>query len=168
MEITEKTSCKRITTMELAKMALIIALYVAITLVFSTLSFGIVQIRLAEMFNFLAIYHKRYIGVVTLSVALANLLASPFGITDVLVGSLSTLFVLILVHYSSKYLAKMWQKYVLAILVISFSMFTIAGELVFLTHASFWASWWSIGTGEFISLCFGSVIMYSLSKRVSF
>ncbi len=79
-------------------MALVTGLYVAVTLVLSVISFGAIQIRLSEMFNYLSLYNKKYIYAVTLGVALANL-ASPLGLVDVVVGSVSTLIVLLL-NYS--------------------------------------------------------------------
>ena len=45
------------------------------------------------MFNYLSLYNKRYIAAVTAGVALANI-ASPLGLIDVVVGSVSTLIVL--------------------------------------------------------------------------
>mgnify|MGYP002733419785 CR=1 FL=1 len=51
---------------ETTKVALIAALYVAVTLILAVISFGAIQLRLSEMFNYLAIFHKRYIVAVTL------------------------------------------------------------------------------------------------------
>ena len=98
MDHKEITSKNRWTTAEIARMALVTGLYVAVTLVLSVISFGAIQIRLSEMFNYLSLYNKKYIYAVTLGVALANL-ASPLGLVDVVVGSVSTLIVLLL-NYS--------------------------------------------------------------------
>ena len=49
------------TTDEIAKMAMVAALYVVITVFLAPFSFGQVQLRVAEMFNFLALYNKRYV-----------------------------------------------------------------------------------------------------------
>ena len=45
----------RISVREVTKTAVVAALYVVITLVLSTISFGVVQIRIAEMFNYLVL-----------------------------------------------------------------------------------------------------------------
>lgn len=51
MDHKEITSKNRWTTAEIARMALVTGLYVAVTLVLSVISFGAIQIRLSEMFN---------------------------------------------------------------------------------------------------------------------
>ena len=95
MEKNNTRSAKRWTTTDVTRMALVTGLYVAVTLVLSVFSFGVIQIRLSEMFNYLSLYNKRYIVAVTAGVALANM-ASPLGLIDVVVGSVSTLFVLLI------------------------------------------------------------------------
>ncbi len=78
MEKNNTRSAKRWTTTDVTRMALVTGLYVAVTLVLSVFSFGVIQIRLSEMFNYLSLYNKRYIAAVTAGVALANI-ASPLG-----------------------------------------------------------------------------------------
>ena len=83
------------TTREIAKTALVAALYVAVTFALQPVGYGNIQFRVAEMFNFLALYNKRYVWGVTLGCAIANL-ASPNGFLDVVVGSICTFFVLLI------------------------------------------------------------------------
>ena len=45
----------------LAKMALVTALYVVVTVLLAPLSFGPIQLRLAELFNYLGVFNKRYL-----------------------------------------------------------------------------------------------------------
>ena len=73
----------------LAKMALVTALYVVVTVLLAPLSFGPIQLRLAELFNYLGVFNKRYIWSITLGVAIANA-ASPLGIIDIVIGSAGT------------------------------------------------------------------------------
>lgn len=51
---------------DITKTAVVAALYVVITMLLSTVSFGVVQIRIAEMFNYLVLFNKRYIWGVSL------------------------------------------------------------------------------------------------------
>lgn len=148
----------------LVKMSLVTALYVAITLFLAVISFGVVQIRLSEMFNYLAIYNKRYILAVTLGVMLANLF-SPLGLIDVVVGGLSTFIVLVIVHYVTKKIQHPIWKFIVTGLICSFSMFTIAGQLALLFDAPFWATWLAIAIGELVSMSVGGVIMYLVSQK---
>ena len=50
----------------LAKMALVTALYVVVTVLLAPLVFGPIQLRLAELFNYLGVFNKRYIWSITL------------------------------------------------------------------------------------------------------
>lgn len=70
--------------------AIIAALYVSITLALAPISFGVVQLRLSEMFNHLAAFNKRYIFAVTLGVLIVNVF-SPLGPIDMLFGTAGTL-----------------------------------------------------------------------------
>lgn len=88
-------SSPRIIVGELTKTSLVAALYVTVTLMLSVISFGAVQLRLSEMFNYLALYNKRYVLAVTLGVVIANFM-SPTWLLDVPIGGIGTLLVLLL------------------------------------------------------------------------
>ena len=60
---------------ELAKTGIAAGLYVAVTLVLSVISFGAIQFRLSEMFNYLALFHKRYVVAITLGVVIVNFMS---------------------------------------------------------------------------------------------
>ena len=161
MDHKEVTSKNRWTTAEIARMALVTGLYVAVTLVLSVISFGAIQIRLSEMFNYLSLYNKKYIY----AVALANL-ASPLGLIDVVVGSVSTLIVLLLNYSVTKRVKNMKLKMVITALIFAFSMFTVAGQLKLLYQAPFFFNWGVIALGELASMIVGGVIIYWISKKI--
>lgn len=162
----EKTrSVSRWTTTETAKMALVTSLYVVITVFLAVISFGAVQIRLSEMFNYLALYNKRYIWAVTLGVAIANL-ASPNGLIDVVVGSICTFFVLLFNQWCTKRIKHMKNKMIVTALVFAVSMFTVAGQLTILYQAPFFYNWLVIGLGELVSMTVGGFIIYFVGKRI--
>jgi len=110
------------TTQETAKMALVTSLYVVVTVALAVVSFGAVQIRLSEMFNYLALYNKRYIWAITLGVAIANF-SSPNGLLDVVVGSVCTFLVLVVNHQITKRIQNMKYKMVITAIVFALSMF---------------------------------------------
>jgi len=56
--MTTSVSTSRVSVHETAKIAIIASLYVAVTLILAVISFGAVQLRLSEMFNYLALFHK--------------------------------------------------------------------------------------------------------------
>lgn len=94
-------SSSRVNVHETAKVAIVASLYVAVTLVLAVISFGAVQLRLSEMFNYLVLFHKRYIVGVTLGVVIANLF-SPMWWIDVPVGGIATLIVLVICRIVTK------------------------------------------------------------------
>lgn len=74
----------------LVRSAVISALYFCLTTVLSPISFGVVQFRLSEALTMLPfLFPEASIGL-CIGCALSNIV-SPFGIWDVIVGSLVTL-----------------------------------------------------------------------------
>ena len=165
MEKNNTRSAKRWTTTDVTWMALVTGLYVAVTLVLSVFSFGVIQIRLSEMFNYLSLYNKRYIVAVTAGVALANI-ASPLGLIDVVVGSVSTLIVLLINYKITIRIKNMKIKMAVTACVFAFSMFTVAGQLTILYQLPFFLNWWVIALGELASMIVGGIIIYWISKKV--
>ncbi|MEI6509427.1 MAG: QueT transporter family protein [bacterium] len=74
----------------LTRGALIASLYLTLTLLFAGVSFQAVQIRVAEALTILPFFFPEAIWGVALGVALANLF-SPFGVIDLVCGSLLSL-----------------------------------------------------------------------------
>lgn len=161
----EKSSAQRWTTTDTAKMAVVTGLYVAVTIVLSVISFGAIQLRIAEMFNYMPLFNKRYTIAVTLGVAIANL-ASPLGIADVLLGSISTLVVLLICRVVTKKIKCLKKKMIITALIFAFSMFTVAGQLTFFYQAPFFFNWLIIGLGELLSMSLGGVLIYLINKRI--
>ncbi len=81
----------------LVRCAMIAAVYVTLCLVLAPLSYGTVQIRVAEALTLLPVFGPEYIVGVTLGCLLANLLGSTM--VDVVFGTLAT-FLACLVTYS--------------------------------------------------------------------
>ena len=160
----EKDSSRTSVT-ELTKTALVAALYVAVTVLLSVISFGAVQLRLSEMFNYLALYNKRYILAVTLGVVLANFM-SPTWVLDVPIGGIATFLVLILCRKVTKNITNDLVKMVITALIFAISMFTVAGQLTILYDLPFWATWFTVGIGELLSMTVGGMTIYLLNKKI--
>ncbi|MFJ6207174.1 QueT transporter family protein [Lysinibacillus sp. NPDC092081] len=155
----------RTSVTELTKTALVAALYVAVTVLLSVISFGAVQLRLSEMFNYLALYNKRYVLAVTLGVVLANFM-SPTWILDVPIGGIATFLVLILCRKVTKNITNDIMKMVITALIFAISMFTVAGQLTILYDLPFWATWFTVGVGELLSMTVGGMTVYLLNKKI--
>ena len=78
------------TPLFIAKSALIAALYVAVTGLLPLLNFGFLQIRIADALVILVFYTLSAVPGLTVGCLVANILWSPFGILDVIIGTLAT------------------------------------------------------------------------------
>ncbi len=74
-------------TNRLVKGAVVASIYVALTLMLP--AYTAIQLRLSEIMTLLAYFNPFYIIPLTLGCAISNV-ASPFGIVDVIFGSLAT------------------------------------------------------------------------------
>ncbi len=83
---------KKKSTLFLTQAAVIAALYVALTYVSNALglAYGAVQFRLSEILTVLPVFTPAAIPGLTIGCVIANL-SSPFGIVDIICGSLATL-----------------------------------------------------------------------------
>ena len=160
-------SAPRTAVSELAKTALIAALYVVVTVMLSVISFGAIQLRLSEMFNYLALYHKRYVVAVTAGVVLANFM-SPTWILDVPIGGIATLLVLLLCRRVTRNIKNDVLKMGVTAIIFALSMFTVAGQLTILYGFPFWLTYFTVGVGELLSMTVGGIIMHSLHKKIDF
>lgn len=160
-----KSQTKALSVMALTKMALITALYVVVTIFLAPFSFGAVQLRFSELFNYLPLFNKRYILAVTLGVAISNF-ASPLGLVDVIIGSLSTFVILLLAYYVTKRLKSSIKKMILTAIICSVSMFTVAGQLTYFYHLPFFYTWLTVAIGELISMSIGGILIYWINEKI--
>src|SRR5690606_682431 len=118
-------------------------------LIVAPVGFGPIQFRLSEMFNYLALFHKRYVLAVTLGVVIVNFF-SPFGLIDVVVGGLSTFLVLVISRAATKNVKSLKMKMVVMATIVVVSMFTIAGQIYIVSEQpeSFWFMYLTIALGQ--------------------
>ena len=152
----------------MATSAIIAALYIVVTLIFSAVSFGQVQFRIAEIFNHLVAFNPRYFVGVVLGVLISNALFSTIGVMDIIFGvghSMITLGLLILI---CKFVKNIWARLIINSFLFTATMFIIAIELNIVLDFPFWITWLYCAVGEFIVLAVGAPIMYLLNSRLNF
>lgn len=94
---------------KLVRGAMVAALYAVLTLTLP--AYGPLQFRLSEIMTLLAFYNPFYIIPLTLGCAIANI-ASPFGIIDVIFGSLASFLALTAMSKTKNiYLASIWPAF---------------------------------------------------------
>ncbi|MDR0885461.1 MAG: QueT transporter family protein [Clostridiales Family XIII bacterium] len=150
----------------LTKSAIVVALYVTITIALAPISYGVIQCRLSEMLNFLALHNKRYIISITVACAIANIFS--FGPIDMVVGSLASFVFLWIGRIICNKIQNHIVKYATFAVIFSVGMFPIAIELKAMYNMPFFATWLSLGLGELVSLVLGGVVMTALGKFIDF
>lgn len=150
-----KSSAKR-----LVRIAIITALYVALSLAIAPLTFGLVQIRFAEMLVLLCFYNRDYCYSMILGCLLVNLF-SPLGWIDVLFGTLSSLIAVVLIRFC--------PRDYLAFIPPTICTIAVALEFYFVLNEPFWLAYGTIMLGEFIAVgLIGTPIFMLLSKKQVF
>lgn len=99
-------------TRELAIVGIIAAIYCVVTLALGFISYGPIQFRVSEILMFLPLLSKEYIVALTLGCFLANVIG-PYGVPDIIFGTLATLISSVLVYLTPKLFGK--NKYTLLI-----------------------------------------------------
>ena len=135
---------------KIAIVGLIAALYAVITLAFGFISYGQIQFRISEILMFLPLFGKEYIIALTLGCFLANVVG-PFGVPDIIFGTLATLISSILVYYTPKlmknnkytlFIASLWPTIINA-LIIGWELYKFFG-------VPFVLGFLQVGFGEFV------------------
>ena len=157
----------RIKIRTMATMAMVAALYAAITVSQAAIGFGPIQFRIAESLNLLAFFNPIFAPAVLLGVFVANLF-SPYGLVDIVFGTLASLVALLLILATKKltgslFLASLWPTVVNA-LVIPLVFIIYGGDPV--TAAAFVPFAQSVALGQFVVVTlFGYTICRVLMAR---
>lgn len=78
------------------KNAMIASIYVVLLYVFQFLSFEFVQFRIAELLLIFILFNSKSFYGITIGTFVGNLLLSPYGLVDAVVGTIATIITLIL------------------------------------------------------------------------
>ena len=135
----QKLSTKKITTIGITA-----ALYAALTIGLAPISYGPVQLRLSEVMTLLAFIDPVFIPGLILGNFIANLF-SPFGLPDVIFGTIATAIAVIMMSRSKSMLRfTFWPVAVNGII--------IGLELTLFAGAPFLATAFYVALGEFITV----------------
>ncbi|MCI5837222.1 MAG: QueT transporter family protein [Veillonellaceae bacterium] len=141
--------------------ALIAAVYAALTIALAPLSYGPIQVRLSECMTLLAFADRRRVAGLTVGCLLANL-ASPFGLVDIVIGTLATCIAV----YGMRYTKNI---FVAALLPVASNGIIIALELAYLgelpPELSLFAMMAYIAAGELVSTVIIGIPLLRLALR---
>lgn len=97
----------KINTKQLVITAVIAGIYATLTIFLAPISYGAVQFRISEVMTLLAFLNPACAPGLILGCIIANFF-SPFGIIDVLIGSVATFFAVVPMRYTKNiYLASL-------------------------------------------------------------
>ena len=154
-------------TKTIAVTGVIAALYVAVSLLVAPFAFGAVQFRIAEMFNHLIVFNKKYFFGIVLGVFITNLF-SPMAAYDLTFGVAHSIITLSLTILATKYVKGNLARMIINTLLFTFTMCIIALELMLAFDLPFLYTWLTVAAGEFAVLAVGIPIMLALNKRLNF
>jgi len=158
-----------ISSKTLTRVALIAAIYTVLTLILAPISFGNIQVRIAEGLCVLCLFYAPAIGGVSLGCFLSNLLgvllgSNPTGYLDCLLGTLATLIACILM-YKLRH-KKVFNLELLSLLMpILWNMLIIGFELALLYMPDklllgTLIFGFEVGVGEAISIVLGYLLFH--------
>lgn len=151
----------------IATSGIIAALYVAVSLLIAPFAFGAVQFRIAEMFNHLVIFNKKFFFGIVLGVIITNMF-SPMAAYDLIFGVGHTVISLLITIFAAKFIKGQVNQMVFNTIVFTFMTFIIAFELNLAFELPFFYTWLTVAAGEFVVLTVGIPLMVALNKRLNF
>lgn len=150
------------TVKTLARNGIVAAMYVVFTLLTYPVSFGLYQLRAAEMLVLLCFFRKDYAFGLTIGCAIVNLFSAEIGIIDVLFGTCATLITCLLIGFTKH----LWFACLIPIIA---NGFVVGAELFyFLNVPNFWTAVGFVALGELGAMVLGYLIFMFLRKRNKF
>ena len=149
----------------LTKLSIVTTIYVLLTIVLNPISYGGVQFRVAEALMLLCLYRKDYAISLVMGCLISNVF-SPYGIIDMIFGTLATLIsCLLMILVKRIYVAWIFPVFVNGII--------IGLEIVILDKMiPFWNSFLMmfgfIALGEAVVLIIGVVIFKIMERNETF
>lgn len=160
----------------ITKTAIVASMYAIVTWTFYFIGYNAIQFRVSEIMVLLAFLDKRYGYGLVLGCVIANI-TSPYGIVDIAIGSLATLFVVVMISLTRKYLGFNKASLYISSLWTSVSALIIAYGIVFIFGApeGFWYWTAMVAAGEFVVVTVVGAPIFSwiitkssVLKRLSF
>lgn len=143
------------TVLNICRLALVAAMYVALTLLFAPLAFGAIQLRFSEALVLLCFYRKDYSISLILGCFIVNLF-SPLGLPDIIFGTLATAAAVIPMYY-------MKNIFLAALLPIVSNGIIVGIELTVLFKDPLWFNMIMVAVGELVVV---GVLGVLISKNI--
>ncbi|WP_438770862.1 MULTISPECIES: QueT transporter family protein [unclassified Enterococcus] len=146
---------------------LIMALYLALTILVAPVSSGPIQFRISESLNHLVVFNRKLLWGVLGGVIVYNAIYG-FGVMDVIFGGGQTLLALGLTALIQNKVKNVKVRLALNTVFFTISMFMIAYMLVPTGGQAFWTTYGTLALSEFIVMAVSAPLMYYLDQAVKF
>lgn len=146
---------------------ILMALYLALTILVSPVASGPIQFRISESLNHLVVFNRKYLWGVFGGVVIYNALFG-MGILDVVFGGAQTLIALSLTALLQNKVKNVKVRLGLNILFFSVSMALIAAMLYLTAGLPFWVTYGWLAVSEAIIMTVSAPLMYYLDQRLHF
>ena len=153
----------------LAVSAAVCAMYVLFTVGISPISYGMIQFRISEVLVLLTFIDPAYIPSLILGCLISNFF-SPFGMVDVLFGTIHTTTFLIMIALTRKVIKKETLSLFISSLWPAIFSFIIAFEITVILRDSsgtflMWTLWVALGEFVVVTLIGVPLYKYILSRK---
>lgn len=166
MQMTSRTHNKQLVAILVN--GLIMALYLALTILVAPVASGPIQFRISESLNHLAVFNRKLMWGVFGGVVAYNLFWG-YGVMDALFGGGQTLLALGLTALLYKKVKNVKVRLALNTLFFTVSMFIISFMLTMSAdNEGFWAMYLTLAVSELIIMAVSAPLMYLLDKAVHF
>ena len=156
----------KFTVRQIAIAAMVAAIYATLTIVFSFMSYGGVQYRLAEALTILPIYSPVYIVGLFIGCILGNF-NSTLGPIDIVIGSLASLSAATLTYYIGKSNLK-HKTFIIPLPAVIINALVVGIELNVLIEYPLILGITQVGWGQFIcAYVLGILLMKYIDKKPS-
>lgn len=140
----------------MARIAIVAALYVVLTLVSYPFSYGMIQFRISEALMLLCCYDKKYTWSMVMGCIVSNLFS--FDLIDCIFGTLATLLACIAMVLIKK-------KIIASFMPAIFNGVIIGFELYFVINAPLFLSMIGVAIGELVVVTiFGNILFHYIEK----
>lgn len=147
----QKFSIKKLTIL-----SMVAALYVALTLSLSSLSYGNIQFRVAEALILLCFYRKEYCYSMVVGCFIANIF-SPMPV-DMFFGTFATLLAVICITKSPNIFIASIFPVIINALIVGFELYKFC-DLPFILSAV------QVAVGEFVCVCIVGIVIFKLLEK---
>ncbi|MFB8531697.1 QueT transporter family protein [Enterococcus casseliflavus] len=146
---------------------IIMALYVAVTVLVAPVASGAIQFRISEGLNHLVVFNRKLMWGVVGGVVVYNLFFG-MGILDVVFGGFGSFLALGATALVHKKIPNVFLRLAFNTIVFSLSMFLIAIMLNITLALPFWPTFSTTALSEFIVMTITAPVMYIINRAVRF